>query len=374
MRLALVAETWLPSTDGVITRLRATVGELVRAGHHVLLIVPDGGTASRSDLSVEGALVRTVPTFAVPFVYGGKAWGLPALRVGRFLREFSPDVVHLLNPVTLGVAGLIAAKRQGRPLVASYHTDLVPHAAQYRVGWLRPVILGLRRVLHGLADTNLATSATGRATLIADGIADVQLWPQGVDSRLFSPAPRTPEQAERPRVALYVGRLAGEKGLHRLAALAAPSSGFHLVLVGDGPQRQELERAPDFATAEFTGVLEGEALAAAYRRADLFVFPSTTETLGLVLLEALASGLPVVAADSPASRDLLADFPGARLFPPDRLDLLLPLAEELYLRSRSGALALAARELAEQWTWERATDALVEFYRDTLVARPSCPN
>lgn len=354
MRIAYVTETWLPFTDGIITRLLASIAELRRAGHEVMVIAPRG-----EGMTVDGVTVRGVPTVGWRFLYDGKRWGLPLLRVGRYLREFDPDVVHVVNPVMLGIAGVLSARRQGRTLVASYHTDIAAYAGCYRLGWMQPTIWALLRRLHGWAKINLATSAAACAQLAAHGIKGVRLWPRGVDLNRFRPGPARFDG--RP-VALYVGRLAAEKGLHRLAPLAEPDSKFDLMFVGDGPARLELQRE---LPAEFTGFLHGDDLAAAYREADVFVFPSTTDTLGLVILEALASGLPVVAADSPASRELLATCPAARLYPPDEPEQVVPLAMEL-LEDREAKVRIA-REHAEKWSWNAATGWLVDIYTEAMA-------
>lgn len=363
VRVAFVTETWLPSTDGIITRLTATARELVRAGHQVLVIAPRGLAGDGGDVGLAGVTVLTVASAGAGWLYGGQRWGIPSPKVSRFLREFRPDVVHVMNPAWLGIAGVLAADRQHLPLVASYHTDLTQHVPHYRLGWLVPVIWWLLRALHGRAAVNLATSHAAIANLRAHGIPEVQLWPRGVDLELFRSAVSSRTEGRRRPVALYVGRLAGEKGLHRLAPLADPVNGFDLVLVGDGPQRAELITRFGSGSVRFLGVVEGAALAEAYRQADVFVFPSTTETLGLVLLEALACGLPVVAADSPASREVLAGSPLARLYPPDEPAQLLTLARELVARPPGPRAVAQAQQQAQQWSWEGATATLLAYYR-----------
>jgi glycosyltransferase involved in cell wall biosynthesis len=359
MRIAIVTETWLPSTDGVVTRLTSTILELRAAGHDVLVVAPRPVACGFA-----GADVRGVPTVGFRWIYGGKRWGLPLPRVGRYLREFQPDVVHVVNPVLLGIAAVISAGRAGFPLVASYHTNVARYAAYYRLGRLVPVLWWLLRTLHGRAAVNLATSSATCAELRARGIERVRLWPRGVDLDLFAPAgERVPGQ---PPVALYVGRLAAEKGLDLLAALAGPQQDVRLVLVGDGPAQADL--AATFPDVTFTGLLHGPELAAAYRSADVFVFPSTTETLGLVMMEALASGLPVVAVDSPASRELLAGCPAGRLFPQAGAPDLPALVRQVCQDNASGRLTTLARREAEQWSWAAATEALVSCYDDVITA------
>lgn len=370
MRIALVTETWLPSTDGVVTRIASTVRELRAAGHDVLIVAPG---PAESDF--DGAEVRTVPAVGVSWVYGGKRWGLPLPRVGRQLRDFRPDVVHVVNPVLLGIAAVLACRRAGFPLVASYHTNVARYAAYYHLGWLAPVVWWLLRRLHGSAAVNLATSSATCAELRAEGIERVRLWPRGVDLDLFTPRPvglRGPAP-DRPPVALYVGRLAAEKGLDLLASLAVPDHGVRLVLVGDGPARSELTERFGVATVTFTGLLHGQALAEAYRSADVFVFPSTTETLGLVMVEALASGLPVIAVDSPASREILGDCPAARLFPPELADRLPELVREVRDDNATGHLSDMARREAEKWGWPAATESLLRRYREVIAADRPVP-
>ncbi|QYN20847.1 glycosyltransferase family 1 protein [Amycolatopsis sp. DSM 110486] len=352
MRIAFVTETWLPSTDGIVTRLVATVRELHARGHDVLMIAPEAGGPS----GLAGARVRTVPTVGAKFLYGGKRWGLPLPRVADHLREFDPDVVHLVNPVLLGVAGLLAARKQDRRIVASYHTDVASYARHYRLGAAVPLIWTLLRALHRRAHLNLATSSASVEDLARHGIERVHLWPRGVDLERFRPA--SSRHTDGRPVALYVGRLASEKGLHRLAPLA---EGFRLVLVGDGPARAHLERTLPAGTV-FTGMLHGDALAEAYRTADLFVFPSTTDTLGLVLLEALASGLPVLAAESPAARSTLSGTTAAEFFPVDR-PADLPAHARALLSADHRA---EARRHAAGSGWDTATEQLLALYAETF--------
>ncbi|MFF4596024.1 glycosyltransferase family 4 protein [Amycolatopsis sp. NPDC001319] len=361
MRIAFVTETWLPSTDGIVTRLVATVRELHARGHEVLVIAPEAGGPS----TLAGARVRTVRAAGAKFLYGGKRWGLPLPRVGRYLREFDPDVVHLVNPAFLGIAGLLAARRQNRRTVASYHTDIARYARHYRLGAAVPLIWTILRALHRRAHLNLATSSASVDELARHGIHRVRLWPRGVDLERFRPAPR--RRTDGRPVALYVGRLASEKGLHRLAPLAAPAGGFRLVLVGDGPARAHLERTLPPGTV-FTGMLHGEALAEAYRTADLFSFPSTTDTLGLVLLEALACGLPVLAAESPAARSTLAGTTAAEFFPVDRPADLPAHARALL----SGDHRAEARRHAAASGWDSATERLLALYAETLGSAARC--
>ncbi|MGH3095889.1 MAG: glycosyltransferase [Streptosporangiales bacterium] len=363
MRIAIVTEVWRPSVNGVVTRLMATVSELVRAGHQVLLITP-----TDADGDFPGVLVRKVPTIGVPFVYGGQRWGLPVRRVRRWLADFAPDVVHVVNPVLLGLSGVRAAYRLGVPLVCSYHTDVTRYADSYHLGFLRPVIRRVLRRLYSRAALILVTSRTGQAQLdwydivpAAGGSDKTVFWPRGVDLDRFQPSPNRPDRDGAIR-ALYVGRLADEKNLADLAPLAAAPK-LRLVVVGDGPGRQALAARLAGGRVRFTGTLHGADLAEAYASADALVFPSTTETLGLVLLEALASGLPVVAADSPASREMLAGCPASRLYPAGRADQIEELVEDLLAAAPREVLAEQARAHVAGDGWVAVTERLVDYYQ-----------
>lgn len=374
VRIAFVTETWLPSTDGIVTRLTATIEVLLAAGHEILVICPRPAAGAVPDARADPRVrVRTVPTLRFRFLYGGQGWGLPVPAVARYLRAFRPDVVHAVNPLLLGIAGVTAARLLRRPLVASYHTDVGAYARYYHLAVLYPVIWLALRIMHNRAAVNLATSAAGAAALRRHGVRRIQLWPRGVDLDAFHPEPQQGRMPSRvsgePPVALYVGRLAAEKGLARLAPLSAPDSGCRLVLVGEGPQRVELQESFGPA-ARFAGLLHGDGLGRAYRDADVFVFPSSTDTLGLVVLEALASGLPVVAVDSPASRELLAGCTAARLIAPDDSTALHRAVYELAALHRADpSVARAARELAGRSGWGQATAFLLDRYQQAIRAQ-----
>ncbi|MGH9071348.1 MAG: glycosyltransferase family 4 protein [Acidimicrobiales bacterium] len=370
MRIAFVTEVWRPSINGVVTRLAATVIELRKAGHEVLIIAPEGG-----ETDFYGAVVRGMPTISVGFIYAGQPWGWPLVgRVLRWLRDFVPDVVHVVNPVFLGIAGVVAASRAKLPLVASYHTDVPKYAAFYHLGWASGGIWRVVRALHNRASVNLATSATALEELRSHGVRSPQLWVRGVDADLFNPSRRPGLRASftddpTVAVALYVGRLGPEKGLERLAPLAG-AAGIHLVVVGKGPEEERLRDLMEGPSVTFTGPLLGAELADAYAGADVFVFPSTTETLGLVILEAMAAGLPVVAAETPASAELLSTCPANRLFPPDQPELLPKLVAEVL-----GSMSLAERTDAlraqvDRFTWAAATEGLLAHYRAEVASGP----
>lgn len=308
MRIAIVTETFLPSVDGVVTRLTHAVERFEELGHEVLVIAPDLGVREHA-----GARVVGVPAVRLPF-YRQRRFALPHRSVERVLREFRPDVVHAAQPVLLASSAVRAARRLGIPLVASYHTHLPRYLEHYRgTRWVRPLLWWWIRRQHGRADLNLATSEAMRAELAAHGVPRLRVLRRGVDTVGRDPRFATSEMRERllggggPVLLLYVGRLAAEKGIDTLRPLLDRRDDVTLAVVGDGPDRERLEQVFAGTGTVFTGFLGGEELAAAFASADAFVFPSVTETLGLVILEAMASGLPVVAARSGPTSEQVTD-------------------------------------------------------------------
>ncbi|MGH9127566.1 MAG: glycosyltransferase family 4 protein [Acidimicrobiales bacterium] len=368
MRIAFVTEVWRPFINGVVTRLAATVVELRKAGHEVLVIGPEGG-----EPDFHGAVVRGMPTISIGFIYGGQPWGWPLLpRVSRYLADFAPDVVHVINPVFLGMAGVAAARRAKLALVASYHTDVPRYASYYHLGWASGGIWRVVRALHNRAQVNLATSESALAELRGHGIRSPELWVRGVDAELFNPSRRPGSRSEftedpNVAVALYVGRLGGEKGLDRLLPLSR-APGVHLVVVGEGPEDRRIRALLSGPSVTFTGPLRGVELADAYAGADVFVFPSTTDTLGLVILEALAAGLPVVAAETPASVELLSTCPASRIFPADQPELVPKLVAEALSSMSLAERTACVRSRVSEHTWAVATEGLLDHYRAAVTA------
>lgn len=289
--------------------------------------------------------------------------------VARAVKRFEPDVVHAVNPVCLGVGGVFLARRNKVPLVCSYHTNVATYAEYYRLGFMVNFTRRVTRIVHNQAQVNLCTSETTKEYLLQEGIKRVRLWPQGVDAERFGPGRATEEWRERltggypeERLVLYVGRLGAEKNIDRLKAVfEVPNT--RLAIIGDGPSRNELEGAFSGTPTVFTGILKGEELARAYATADIFVFPSTTETLGMAMIEALASGLPVVAARSGASHEVVDEGETGLLYEPESREDLVScvrrLSEDEALRRQMGVKARAA---AEERSWESSTRALRGYY------------
>jgi len=367
-RIALFTETYVPKVDGIVTRLKHTVSQLVRLGDAVLVFAPERGVKEYG-----GAPIYGVSGFPLP-LYPELTLSLPRPAIGEALAEFRPDVIHVVNPAVLGLAGVFYAKTMGIPLLASYHTHLPQYLQHYGLGFLEGAMWELIKQVHNQAQLNLCTSTAMVAQLQERGVERLDLWQKGVDTDLFHPQRATAAMRDRltqghptAKLLLYVGRLSAEKEIQQIASVLQALPDTRLALVGDGPFRGELEKLLEGMPVHFAGYLEGEDLAAAFAVGDAFVFPSRTETLGLVLLEAMAAGCPVVAARAGGIPDIVTDGVNGYLFAPDVPNALTEAVTRL-LAEDTTALRQAARTEASRWSWEAATRQLQGFY-DRLAAK-----
>ena len=373
MNFALFSESFLPMVDGIVTRLTKTIQHLVAAGDEVLIFCPEGAPASYL-----GARVVGVPALPLP-LYPELKLALPRPSVSEALEAFGPDLVHVVNPAVLGLGGIWLAKTRNIPLVASYHTHLPKYLEHYGLGMLEPVLWELLKAAHNQAQLNLCTSTAMVAELSERGIQHTALWQRGVDTELFRPELRSQAMRERllgdrsdtDQLLLYIGRLSAEKQIERIRPVLDALPGARLALVGDGPYRQQLETLFAGSATTFVGYLAGEELASAYASADAFLFPSSTETLGLVLLEAMAAGCPVVGANRGGIPDIVTDGENGCLYEPEGGDggagsLTAATLRLLGDGSQRQQLRRNARQEAERWGWVGATEQLRGYYRQVL--------
>jgi glycosyltransferase involved in cell wall biosynthesis len=373
MRVAIFTETFVPALDGVVTRLRSTIDELLKLGDEMMVIAPSYGEGPAYYHDVPIHRVASVPFPPYPQI---KLAPINP-RVGPALKNFKPDLIHAVNPFVLGSGAPFYARRLGVPLVASYHTNVTTYARFYGLGIGEKAGRWWTRTLHNKATVNLCTSETTRKYLSENGVERLHVWPQGVDTARFHPRKRSEKwrlklsggHPDAP-VLLYVGRLGREKSIGSLKAVLRAIPDARLALVGDGPARRELEVEFAGMPAVFSGTRRGEELTAAYASADALVFPSTTETLGLAMLEALSSGLPVVAARAGAAHEVVEEGMNGLLYDPEDRDSLVEAVRRILgdegLRAR---LKEGARATAETRDWEAATRALRGYYEMALTAR-----
>ncbi|MFW6092430.1 MAG: glycosyltransferase family 4 protein [Pseudomonadota bacterium] len=283
MRLLIVTDAWFPQINGVVRTLSTTRDKLVALGHDVQVLGPDR--------------FRSVPCPTYPEIR--LALCSPA-SVGRYIEEIDPDAVHVATEGPLGWSARNWLRRRGLPFTSSFHT-MFPQYLRMRFGLPeRMSFRGIRRFHEGATATMYSTP-TLRAMLESHGFGNLVRWVRGVDTEIFTPGPAEPLPFERP-IQLYVGRVAVEKSVEDFLRIDTPGT---KVVVGDGPQRAELEER--YPAVKFLGTRRGEALVRHYRAADVFVFPSRTETLGLVMLEAMGCGVPVAAYPVQGPVDVVGD-------------------------------------------------------------------
>jgi glycosyltransferase involved in cell wall biosynthesis len=368
MRIAIFTETFLPKWDGVATTLCHLLDHLAARGHASLMFAPRGAPARYANTPIVG-----LASFSLP-LYPDLKLVPPIINVTRELAAFHPDLVLLIDPVVLGVAGLRHARALDVPIVASYHTDLPGYGEYYGLGYLSSPMWIYLRWLHNQADLSLCPSFFTRTELWAHGFKRVKIWSRGVDTEGFHPRHR--DNAWRQKLSggnpeapllIYVGRLATEKRVAWLRPVLEALPEARLAIVGDGPIRTDLEECFADTPTVFTGYLCGDDLAYAYASADLFCFPSATETFGNVILEAMASGLPVVVPRSGGPASIVRDGKNGFLTRPDDLVDFVSAVERLTSdRALARQFARDARAHAKTHSWEVTLDTLLDDLRSLV--------
>ena len=370
MRVAIVAESFLPNVNGVTNSVLRVIEHLRRTGHEVLVIAPDTPRGQPpADRVHDGVRVHRVPAHMFPKVTS-LPLGVPLPRIVGVLRGFDPDVVHLASPALLGWGGVHAARHLGVPAVAVFQTDVAGFAESYGVGVLSRASWAWTRRLHSKADRTLAPSTSAMENLAAHGIPRLHKWGRGVDITGFVPSARDESlraawsPAGKPVVG-FVGRLAPEKHVERLATVAARDD-LQVVIVGDGVDRGKLESL--MPTAVFTGELRGAALAAAYASMDVFVHPGEHETFCQAVQEAMASGLPVIAPDAGGPRDLVTPMHTGLLLGVGEFETRLCGAVDHLVAERARYSAAARRSVLAR-TWPAVCDELLGHYESVIGQR-----
>ena len=335
MKIALVTDAWLPQTNGVVRTLTITAERLSQAGHEVTAITPVD--------------FRTVPCPTYPEI---RLSLFAAGRVRRRLDALDPDAVHIATEGPLGLAARRWCLRRGRSFTTSYHTQF-PEYVRARVPIPVAVSYAFLRWFHGSAAHTLVATPSMQNALAERGFRNLVLWSRGVDTELFRPRDESFLELPRP-IWLYFGRVSVEKGIEEFLALDLPGT---KLVVGDGPATESLRRK--YAGAVFTGYRFGDELARHVAAADVFVFPSRTDTFGLVLLEAMACGIPVAAFPVTGPIDVVVNGVTGVLSE----DLRAAALTALHLDRR------ACREHALRYTWEAATHQFI-----ASLAPVDCPH
>jgi glycosyltransferase involved in cell wall biosynthesis len=381
MRVAIITENFLPKLDGVTRTLGRLLEHLQRRGHQALLLGPESGMDYYAGAEVIG-------TAGLPFPF------YPELKFNFFrplfmrrLNEFDPDIIHLVDPVILGATGLAAGQFLRKPLISSYHTNLAAYCEHFGFSLLTRPMWSYNRFIHNQCSLTFCPSPSTAAMLRLQGFEHLRIWPRGVDTTLFHPGRRSTDvrnswlqarkQSENKSIILYVGRVSWEKNLNLLvqAYQTMNHEQCHLVIVGDGPAHAELQQKLADLPVTFTGYLTGEALATAYASADVFAFPSYTETFGQAVLEALSSGLPVAGLLSEGVCDLVDHEKTGLLLNVQHLTEkekivayganLALLVHNHQLRQQMSQASLAE---AQKRSWYEAMEKLVQGYQEVIEA------
>jgi glycosyltransferase involved in cell wall biosynthesis len=325
----IVTDAWRPQVNGVVRTLSTVTEELRAMGHAVDVVGPDR--------------FRTIPCPTYPDI----ALSLfPGRKLGRVIQDFAPDALHVATEGPLGMAARGWARKRGYRFTTAFHTRFAEYI-QARTRMPVGPIYAWMRSFHGAGAGTMVATQSLRDELAARGFRNIRAWTRGVDLALFKPEPKEDWRLPRP-VFAYVGRVAVEKNIGAFLDLDLPGS---KVVVGGGPQLAQLQK--DYPAAHFTGPRHGEALARAYAGADVFVFPSLTDTFGLVILESLACGTPVAAFPVTGPKDVLTNADG-------HIGAVDADLRRACMEALNGDRD-ACRRHAERYSWRACAEMFVSF-------------
>ena len=383
MRVLYCTDTYSPQVNGISVVTGLSVSGLTGLGWECAVVAPRAPSGAAHETLKENAaedtgaeLVLSLPSISLP---GYSELRLAAPNPGpvhELVNRFRPDLIHCATELTVGRMGQLAAAHAGIPLVSSYHTDFAGCLDAYGRSWLRGTVSAYLARFHQRSRRSYTPSSASRDDLLRLGVPDVEVWGRGVDSQQFHPRRRSSELRTSFGLGdcftfLYVGRLSQDKRVERviqaygLAQQMLPRDVIHLVVAGTGPQEAALRaRAPRGVT--FLGFVDRVSrLPDLYANCDAFLFASTTDTLGLVVLEAMASGLPVVAAPAGGIRDHLRHDYNGFAYPAGEVGAM---AQSMVRLAWEGGLARrlgkGARATAEALSWRREIERLDQSYRE----------
>lgn len=357
IRISIVTETYVPDVNGVANSLRHLIQALDSDKYRIQIIRTRPKTSWLPEVEEVWVNGLTIP------MYPDLQIGLPARkRISAVWQQFQPQLVFIATEGPLGNSALNEAQQRGLPVLSAFHTNFHRYSSYYGLGWIKALTLSWLRRFHNRTLGTLVPAAESAEFLQQSGFENVHVLPHGVDCELFHPRRRSAslrsqwQVKDSQPVALYVGRVAAEKNIPQVVdsyrQLQQQQPELTLVVVGDGPLRSSLQQQyPDII---FAGVQTGEALARYYASADLFMFASQTETFGLVTLEAMASGLPVVAYNLAAAGQFVRNDIDGQLAAVESPAAFTAAARRLLDMDLFKA-GQAARENAEQASWEKVT-------------------
>lgn len=374
MKIALFTDAYLPQINGVSETILKFINYMERHNIEYRIFAPRYDRKNLSDKNI-------IRLRSVKFVFYKQCrFAIPRYSIiSKELKKFKPDIIHAMTSFGIGIYGFLYARRNKIPLVSSYETNIPQYLDYYHLKFLESFSWDFYIWFHKNCDKNYVPSKATLELLIEKNIGNVELWDRGVEVDRFSPEHRD-EEFRKARnlsdktVFLYVGRVSPEKDLDVFMKVAIKlnekyKDKTHFILVGDGPSLKDLKKnAPSNVT--FTGFLRGQELLKTYASSDIFLFTSPTETLGFVLLEAMASGLPAVACSEGGIRDNLIDgfngIPCAEKNEDEFYNGCVKLIEDEDLRK---SMAENARNYVMEKSWERAFDRLINSYNEVIERR-----
>lgn len=381
MNIALFTDTYTPDVNGVAKTLARWVNYLTENGHNVRVFAPEPKEVSQTHSETHVERYKSLPFFLYPELQAA----LPnPLDIKQRLLDFNPDIVHVATPFNIGVLGRHYALKYDLPFVASYHTNFDQYLSSYKMEWAEKLLNSYLAWFHKDCEKVYAPSNDTAKTLIAQHYPNVELWKRGVEADLFRPIDE--HTLSRKDILfrydvppdkftlLYVGRLSTEKSLDVLLETAKqlPTSlkeQAQVLLVGDGPMRKEIEeKIPSInLPIHLLGFRSGEELAQIYAVSDVFFFPSATETFGNVVLEAMASGLPVIGANAGGVKELITSGQNGLLCSPGQISTFVESVECFYnyefLRIAHGE---NARNYALSQSWDHIFSQLLDSYESVI--------
>ena len=374
MRIAVVTETWPPEVNGVAVTLAKLVQSLSHRNHDVQLIRPRQAKLDEgiSDSNLEEVLMRGMPIPRYPEL----KLGLPSKKTlikAWTLRR--PDVVHIATEGPLGWSALQAAKVLKLPVTSDFRTNFQSYSKHYGIGWLRKPIVAYLRKFHNATACTMVPTRELKKTLGENGFINLKVVSRGVDTHLFNLSKRDQKLRatwganEQTKVLISVGRMAPEKNLEQVLkvfdSLRFMGTQVKLVMVGDGPLKEQFkQRYPEII---FPGMLSQTDLANYYASSDLFVFPSLTETFGNVTLEALASGIPVLAFDCAAARDWVQTDVNGWLIPENKPDEFALKAVEIFKsETLLEAVTFSTRKQIVHLDWDQIAEQVESVLWDAI--------
>ncbi len=374
MRIALFRELPLNFNGGVTNVLKHLLRHLKKNGHEAIVFAPDEKQTAQRFM---GHRFVGVPSVSPGFLKK-KHFQFPYSNdknLDNIFRRFKPDLIHLLHPMALSWAAYTCAKKNNIPVLASYHTNYHIYAQFYPIRFLSNAVWNYTRWIFNKSDRVLSPSHTVKEMLVSGGIKQVEVWTRGVDSELFSPEKRDEDwrreiTSGNPKATLFlfVGRLYKEKNLEFLAQNWQNHSDAILVVTGAGPEQETLKKQLHGKNVLFTGHKSGEELAKIFASCDVLLFPSTTEGYPNVVMEAMASGLPVIGANAFGVSDILEESQAGLLFEPNDgatfQKQMHQLQENKDLRKK---LSERARHFGQSKSWEKIMAELFNHYEELIT-------